>query len=163
MENVNTPPAVKVTESPGLSLSTEELPAPVEAIRNLSNPMSTRNSGSLDPEQEVNKKTVLAFYAAINKRDFDAASESERYVQHNPDIADGIEGFKAFLCFLEEKFPQLYAKIQRVFVDGRLRHSAHAWSPRTRSAARRSSTSSGLKTDVIQPIPENAVNQNGMF
>ena len=118
MENVNTPPALKVTESPGLSLSTEELPAPVEAIRNLSNSMSTRNSGSLDPEQEVNKKTVLAFYAAINKRDFDAASESERYVQHNPIIADGIEGFKAFLCFLEEKFPQLYAKIQRVFVDG---------------------------------------------
>ena len=76
MENVNTPPALKVTESPGLSLSTEELPAPVEAIRNLSNPMSTRNSGSVDPEQEVNKKTVLAFYAAINKRDFDAASKA---------------------------------------------------------------------------------------
>ena len=105
MENVNTPPALKVTESPGLSLSTEELPAPVEAIRNLSNSMSTRNSGSLDPEQEVNKKTVLAFYAAINKRDFDAASESERYVQHNPIIADGIEGFQGVPLFLGGKLP----------------------------------------------------------
>ena len=72
-------------------------------------------------------------------------------MQHNPIIADGIEGFKAFLCFLEEKFPG----------DFVILHTNGVRAPG--SAARRSSTSSGLKTDVIQPIPENAVNQNGMF
>jgi predicted SnoaL-like aldol condensation-catalyzing enzyme len=51
-----------------------------------------------DPKLEANKKTIQAFYdAAINKRDFDAASKlvGTRYVQHNPLIADGLEGLKA--------------------------------------------------------------------
>ena len=44
------------------------------------------------PQQEANKKTVVAFYeAAINQKDFEAASKylGPRYVQHNPNAADG--------------------------------------------------------------------------
>ncbi|MDB5578626.1 MAG: polyketide cyclase, partial [Bradyrhizobium sp.] len=57
---------------------------------------------------EANKKTVLEFYGAgLNQKDFEAAAKffGPRYVQHNPTAPDGIEGFKAFLGFLREKFP----------------------------------------------------------
>ncbi len=43
---------------------------------------------------------MLAFYeASINRKDCDAASNfiGNRYLQHNPLVADGLEGFRAFL------------------------------------------------------------------
>jgi predicted SnoaL-like aldol condensation-catalyzing enzyme len=59
--------------------------------------------GASDLTLESNRKTVMAFYhAAINKRDFQAALKyiGQRYVQHNPLVADGVDGLKAFLSFL---------------------------------------------------------------
>ena len=70
---------------------------------------------------EANKKTVLEFYeAGLNKKDFDAAAKyfGPHYIQHNPTAPDGIEGFKAFLGFLREKFPNSKSEIKRVFADG---------------------------------------------
>ena len=64
--------------------------------------------------QEANKKTVLEFYeAGLNKKDFEAASKffGPRYIQHNPTAPDGIEGFKAFISFLKEKFPDSHSEI----------------------------------------------------
>ena len=57
---------------------------------------------------------------AINQKDFEAAAKyfGNRYVQHNPNAPDGIEGFKTFLGFLREKFPQSRSEIKRVFADG---------------------------------------------
>src|ERR1043165_8058808 len=71
--------------------------------------------------QEANKKTVLEFYeAGLNKKDFEAASKffGPRYIQHNPTAPDGIEGFKAFIGFLKEKFPDSRSEIKRAFADG---------------------------------------------
>ena len=48
--------------------------------------------------QEANKKIVVDFYeAAINRKDFEAASKflGPRYTQHNLNAADGPEGLKA--------------------------------------------------------------------
>ncbi|HWP74611.1 MAG TPA: polyketide cyclase, partial [Methylomirabilota bacterium] len=59
--------------------------------------------------EEANKKAVVEFYdKALNQKDFEAAAPyfGSRYVQHNPNAPDGIDGFKAFLGFLTEKFPQ---------------------------------------------------------
>jgi hypothetical protein len=53
--------------------------------------------GSPDPRLEQNKQTVLAFYeAGVNNKDFAAASAflGGRYVQHNPLIADGVDGMQ---------------------------------------------------------------------
>src|SRR5690242_16864217 len=49
-----------------------------------------------DPKEEANKKLVVEFYdKALNQKDFEAASRyfGNRYVQHNPNAPDGIEGF----------------------------------------------------------------------
>src|SRR5436190_4703075 len=72
-------------------------------------------------QQEQNKKSVVEFYdKAINQKDFEAAAKylGPRYTQHNPGVADGPEGLKAFLGFLREKFPGARSEIRRVFADG---------------------------------------------
>jgi len=74
-----------------------------------------------EKQMEENKKVVLQLYeAAINQKDFEAASKflGPRYIQHNPRAADGPEGLKAFLAFLREKFPDYHSEIKRVFADG---------------------------------------------
>jgi hypothetical protein len=54
-------------------------------------------------QMEANKKAVVEFYEfAVNKKDFEAAAKflGPRYVQHNPNAADGPEGLKAYIAFL---------------------------------------------------------------
>ena len=122
---------------------------------------------------EANKKTVVEFYdAALNRKDFEAASRffGPRYVQHNPNAPDGIEGFKAFLGFLREKFPQSRSEIKRVWAEGDY-VILHVHAVRT-PGARGSAIVDIFKLengkivehwDVIQEIPEKAANNNGMF
>jgi predicted SnoaL-like aldol condensation-catalyzing enzyme len=126
-----------------------------------------------DDTREANKKTVVEFYeAAINRKDFEAASKffGPRYVQHNPSAPDGIEGFKAFLGFLREKFPQSRSEIKRVWAEGDY-VILHVHAVRT-PGARGSAIVDVFKLengkivehwDVIQEIPEKAANNNGMF
>ena len=126
-----------------------------------------------DDTREANKKTVVEFYeAAINRKDFEAASKffGPRYVQHNPNAPDGIEGFKAFLGFLREKFPQSRSEIKRVWAEGDY-VILHVHAVRT-PGARGSAIVDVFKLengkivehwDVIQEIPEKAANPNGMF
>ncbi len=134
---------------------------------------SKDSGGSLDAKLEANKKTVMAFYeAGPNKKDFDAASKfiGERYVQHNPLVADGLDGFKAFLSFLNETFPKLRGEIKRVFAEGDyvILHAHGVRVPGQRGSAivdifKLEDGKIVEHWDVIQPIPQNAVNQSGMF
>jgi predicted SnoaL-like aldol condensation-catalyzing enzyme len=134
---------------------------------------SSAQSGSQDPRLEANKKIVLAFYeAGLNQKDFDAASKfiGERYVQHNPLIADGIDGFKTFVGFLKQTFPNLRGEIKRVFADGDfvILHAHGIRVPGQRGSAiidifRLDDGKIVEHWDVMQTIPEDAVNSNGMF
>ncbi|QQO22355.1 nuclear transport factor 2 family protein [Bradyrhizobium diazoefficiens] len=123
--------------------------------------------------REANKRTVLAFYdAALRQSDFAAAAVhfGPRYIQHNPMISDGIDGFRSFLHELKQQFPELCSDIKRVFADGDfvILH-VHA---------RRQPGDLGLAIvdifrlengkivehwDVRQPLGETAVHPNGMF
>jgi len=125
------------------------------------------------PRQEANKKTVIAFYeAGINQKDFAKASQyfGPRYTQHNPNAADGPEGFKRFIDFLREKFPQSHSEIKQVFADGDyvILHVHAVREPGTRGNAivdifKLERGKIVEHWDVVQPIPEQAANPNGMF
>jgi predicted SnoaL-like aldol condensation-catalyzing enzyme len=122
---------------------------------------------------EANKKTVLEFYeAGLNQKDFEAAAKffGPRYVQHNPTAPDGIEGFKAFLGFLREKFPDSHSEIKRAFADGDYVilhvHSVREKGSRGRAIVDIFKLEGGKIVehwDVAQDVPEKAANSNGMF
>src|SRR5271154_2343954 len=82
--------------------------------------MSCAHATSLE-QLEMNKKTVASFEdAALNRKDFDAASKylGRRYTQHNPTAADGPEGLRGYIAFLKDKFPNSRSEIKHIFADG---------------------------------------------
>ena len=126
------------------------------------------------PEQEAaNKAAVLAFYEkGLNQKDADAALKyvGDRYVQHNPNAADGPEGFRKFIAYLRDKFPQSHSEIKRVFTDGDyvILHVHAVREPGARGSAivdifRLEQGKIVEHWDAVQPIPEQAANTHGMF
>jgi len=126
-----------------------------------------------DQQEEANKKAVIAFYeAALNQKDFAAAQKymGPRYTQHNPTAADGPEGFKKFIDFLREKYPQSHSDIKQAFADGDyvILHVHAKREPNTLGSAivdifKLEHGKIVEHWDVIQPVPEKAANNNGMF
>jgi predicted SnoaL-like aldol condensation-catalyzing enzyme len=124
-------------------------------------------------QEEANKKVVLDFYdKALNQKDFEAAAKhfGPRYIQHNPLAADGIEGFKKFIEFRREKFPNTKSEIKRALADGEMviLHVHSIREPGERGVAivdifRLDNGKIVEHWDVIQPIPEKAANDNTMF
>lgn len=122
---------------------------------------------------EANKKTVVEFYEkGLNQKDFEAASKyfGPRYVQHNPTAPDGIDGFKKFITFLREKFPDSHSEIKKVFADGDYVilhvHAVREKGTRGNAIVDIFKLEGGKIVehwDVNQPIPEKAANENGMF
>jgi len=126
-----------------------------------------------DAKQEANRKAVLEFYEkGINQKDADAAIAymGDRYVQHNPYAGDGPEGFRKFIAFLREKFPNSRSEIKRSFVDGDyvIVHVHAVREPGTRGVAiidifKLENGKIVEHWDVAQQVPENAANSNTMF
>ena len=126
-----------------------------------------------DATQEANRKVVLDFYEkGLNQKDADAAIAlmGDRYVQHNPNAADGPEGFRKFIGFLREKFPNSRSEIKRSFVDGDyvILHVHAVREPGTRGTAivdifKLENGKIVEHWDVAQPIAENPANNNTMF
>lgn len=126
-----------------------------------------------DAKEEANRKVVLDFYEkGLNQKDADAAIAlmGNRYVQHNPNAADGPEGFRKFIGFLKEKFPNSKSEIKRSFVDGDyvILHVHAVREPGTRGSAivdifKLENGRIVEHWDAVQPIPETSANNNGMF
>ncbi|PWE79912.1 polyketide cyclase [Bradyrhizobium sp. SUTN9-2] len=124
-------------------------------------------------QEEANRQTVLAFYEkGLNQKDADAALAyvGNRYVQHNPTAPDGPEGFRKFISFLREKFPNSRSEIKRSFAEGDfvILHVHSVREPGTRGRAivdifKLENGKIVEHWDVIQEIPENPANGNTMF
>ena len=122
---------------------------------------------------DENKKTVRAFYdAVLNQKDFEQASKylGPKYIQHNPNAADGAEGLKGFVAFLKEKFPNNRSEIKRILAEGDyvVVHVHAMREPGTRGLAiidifRLENGKVVEHWDVAQAIPEKPANENGMF
>jgi predicted SnoaL-like aldol condensation-catalyzing enzyme len=70
---------------------------------------------------ERNKAAVLDFIdKSVNQGDIDAASVhfGGSYTQHNPNIADGVQGFRDYLRQLRQAFPLVRGEVKRIFADG---------------------------------------------
>jgi predicted SnoaL-like aldol condensation-catalyzing enzyme len=130
------------------------------------------NAGGVSA-QELNQQTVIDFYnKAINDKDFDAAKVhfGNRYIQHNPMAADGPEGLKAYIGYLKANKPKLKAEIKRSFADGDyvILHVHVKDNPTDRGVAvvdiyKMENGKVVEHWDVIQPVPEKALNDNTMF
>ncbi len=122
---------------------------------------------------ENNKRVATEFYdAAINRKDFAAASQylGSSYRQHNPTAADGAEGLRGFIDFLKMRFPNQRGEIKRVIAEGDLvllhEHSTRGDDTPGRAIVdifRIENGKVGEHGDVIQDIPAQAANANGMF
>ncbi|WP_415819129.1 nuclear transport factor 2 family protein [Bordetella tumbae] len=133
----------------------------------------TAAAATSEAQQEANRQTVLAFYEkGLNQKDADAALAyvGDRYVQHNPNAADGPEGFRKFIAFLKEKFPKSHSEIKRSFTDGDyvILHVHSVREPGTRGNAiidifKLENGKIVEHWDAVQPIPEKSANNNTMF
>ena len=122
---------------------------------------------------EANKRIATEFYdAAINRKDFAAASQylGDQYRQHNPTAADGAEGLRGFIDFLKARYPNQRGEIKRVIAEGDLVvlhvHSTRGDATPGRAIVDIFRIANGKVVehwDVIQDVPPEAANRNGMF
>lgn len=123
-------------------------------------------------QMEANKKTVWSLYdAAFNKKDMDLARTfmGPHYKQHNPMAKDDVAGLAGFVAYLKAKSPDFRVELLREFADGDY-VITHVWghngpSDRGFIAMDIFRLEDGKVVehwDSVQPIPEKAMNPNGM-
>jgi predicted SnoaL-like aldol condensation-catalyzing enzyme len=124
-------------------------------------------------ELERNKEIVLDFYTGAFAGDPEKAVAEhlgERYVQHNPQAADGGEAFIGFVHRIRGAFPDAKLEVKRVVAEGDIvvTHSEMVLVPgQPGQALADFFRVEGGKVvehwDVIQQIPAESTNSNGMF
>ncbi|ANZ40916.1 hypothetical protein BBK82_37975 [Lentzea guizhouensis] len=127
-------------------------------------------------ELERNKQVVIDYYqTAFNGNPEKAVADhfGPHYVQHNPDAADGPEAFIGFVHYLRGQFPNLRLDIKRVIAEGDMvvTHSHLDLEPGNPENPGQALADyfrlEGGKVvehwDVIQAVPKNSANSNGMF
>jgi predicted SnoaL-like aldol condensation-catalyzing enzyme len=136
--------------------------------------LATVLPASAQGAEQSTKAMVTAFYKMVFY-DHKVAQAFKTYVgatykQHNPLVPDGIEPSVAFFSKRFETNPQAINEIKRVIADGHLVavhvHSRSNDSDRGRAIVDIFRVENGKiieHWDVIQPVPENAQNNNTMF
>jgi predicted SnoaL-like aldol condensation-catalyzing enzyme len=124
-------------------------------------------------QERGNRDAVLDFYeAGVNRRDYAAAVRhlGDRYIQHDPNVSDGPEGFRELFTFMGANFPKFRVEIKRVFVEGDM-VAVHVRSfdgptPNGEAGVDIFRLEGGKIVehwDVIQPIPDSIPHANTMF
>lgn len=132
------------------------------------------NAMALEQQQMyANKQIATEFYNQVtNEKNFSNAEKylGPYYTQHNPTAADGAEGLKGYIEWLQTQYPTAHSDIKRVFAekDYVILHVHFILEPGTRGLAivdifRLENGKIVEHWDVIQDIPEKAANNNGMF
>jgi predicted SnoaL-like aldol condensation-catalyzing enzyme len=126
-----------------------------------------------DNKAAKNKAIAIEFYnRALNQLDFEKAAEliGDKYVQHNPHAIDGPAGLKNHLAMLKKDFPKNHGDIKRAIAEGDLvaLHIHSKRTPESRGNAivdlfRIENGKVVEHWDVVQAVPEKALNDNTMF
>ncbi|CAB4929286.1 unannotated protein [freshwater metagenome] len=120
------------------------------------------------------KQLVMDFFkVAFGDKDPDRAAQlymAEPYVQHNPQVADGLDGFRAGVGGMLQAFPQMRTEIKRVVSDGEhvVVHQHLFMVPEGNGTAavdmfRIKDGRIVEHWDVYQDVPSEAANDNTMF
>lgn len=123
---------------------------------------------------ERNKRNVVAFYTLMfNENKPKEAIEKyvgETYIQHNPHVQDGKDGFIAYFTKMAAEYPNKHVTIKRVIAEGNyvVLHCLQVW-PGDHDWAgidifRLDNQGKILEHwDVLQIVPEKSENKNTLF
>lgn len=124
-------------------------------------------------ELAKNKELVQRFWKVVfNQHDLATANAliSDGYIQHNPHVATGRDGFNHHFSRVFQNFPELSSTIKRIIAedDYVVLHSCTQRTPAVRGKAhmdifRIENGKIAEHWDVIQEIPEESANDNTMF
>ena len=122
---------------------------------------------------DANKSNAIDFYKMAyegNPRKAIATYVGDTYVQHNPDVADGTEGFISYFERMEREYPEKTIAFVRCIAEGNMvaLHTHQTWPGNDQYVTMdffRFDTNGKIceHWDAIQQIPEKSANPNTMY
>ena len=120
-----------------------------------------------------NKENAIAFYRTAYEGNPQAAIEQyvgAQYIQHNPDVADGMQGFIDYFERMQREYPEKSIEFVRCIAEGDLvaLHTHQTWPGNDQYVTMdffRFDENGKIceHWDAIQQIPEQSANPNTMY
>ncbi len=122
---------------------------------------------------ERNKKNAIAFYKLAYEGEPSLAIEKyvgQEYIQHNPGVADGTQGFIDYFERMDYEYPEKSIEFVRCIAEGNLvaLHTHQIWPGNDQYVTMDffrfdDDGKIGEHWDAIQQIPKESANPNTMY